>query len=94
MEDLPNIIKKCLNSKVDLIELNQYMDKIKKSSFSIDLFNLTTSASHIFGIGGFMDNNSISEPIMKEFLEKYNNEFDKLAEEHIKKINLIKNNND
>tara|TARA_B110000438_G_scaffold173309_1_gene165600 strand:+ start:8186 stop:9688 length:1503 start_codon:yes stop_codon:yes gene_type:complete len=93
MEDLPNVIKKCLNSKVDLIELNQYMDKIKKSSFSIDLFNLTTSASHIFGIGGFLDNNSISEPIMKEFLEKYKKEFDKLAEEHIKKINLIKNNN-
>ena len=58
LSDLPNVIKKCLNSKVDLIELNQYMDKIKKSSFSIDLFNLTTSASHIFGIGGFLDNNS------------------------------------
>jgi len=93
MEDLPNIIKKCLNSKVNLIELNQYMDKIEKSSFSIDLFNLTTASSHIFGIGGFLDNNSISEPMMKEFLEKYNKEFDKLAEEHIKKINLIKNNN-
>ena len=68
------------------------MDKIEKSSFSIDLFNLTTAASHIFGVGGFLENNSISEPIMKEFLEKYKKEFDKLAEEHIKKINLIKNN--
>jgi len=92
LEELPNIIKKCLSSKVDLIELNQYIDKLEKSSFSLDIINLATSASQIFGLGGFVEINEISEPIMKKFLEEHKNKFDKLADEHIKKIELIKQN--
>jgi hypothetical protein len=94
LEELPVIIKKCLNSKVDLIELNHYINKLKKSSFSIDNINLTTFASQIFGLGGFLEINKISESAMKEFLETHNNEFDKLANEHIKKIISIKGKND
>jgi hypothetical protein len=90
LEDLPNIIKKCLNSKVDLVELNHYVDKIKKSSFGLDIINLTTLASLLFGVGGFLDNNSISESTMGKFLQEHKKEFDKLADEHIKKIELIK----
>jgi hypothetical protein len=86
LEELPNVIKKCINTKVDVRELNQYIDKLKKSSFSCDVFTLTTLASQIFGLGGFLDNNIICENKMKEFLEKFRNEFDTLATEHIKKI--------
>jgi hypothetical protein len=92
LEELPNIIKKCLNSKVDLIELNYYIDKLKNSSFSVDLINLTTLSSHIFGLGGFIEINEIIESKMEKFLEEYKNEFEKLADEHIIKIQIIKEN--
>jgi|TARA_B110001454_G_scaffold63365_1_gene61590 hypothetical protein len=92
LEELPDTIKKCLSSKVELIELNHYVDKIKKSSFSADLINLNTLASQLFGMGGFIDNNVISESIMEKFLKEHKNEFNKLADEHIKKIKLIKQN--
>ena len=93
LEELPNTIKKCLSSKVDLTNLNQYLDQLEKSSFSLDVINLATVASQIFGVGGFLDNNAISESKMKKFLEEYKNEFNKLADEHIKKITSIKQNN-
>ena len=92
LDELPNIIKKCLSCKVDLTELNHYVDQIKKSSFSVDVINLTTVASQLFGIGGFLESNAISESVMKKFLEEYKNEFDILANEHIKKIKSIKQN--
>jgi hypothetical protein len=66
------------------------VDKIKKSSFGLDIINLTTLASLLFGVGGFLDNNSISESTMGRFLQEHKKEFDKLADEHIKKIELIK----
>ena len=55
---------------------------------------MSTLASQIFGLGGFLEINKISESAMKEFLETHNNEFDKLANEHIKKIISIKGKND
>jgi hypothetical protein len=90
LEELPNIIKRCLNSKVDLAELNYYIDKLEESSFSMDVLKLSTSASQTFGLGGFLEINEIEESKMKKFLEEYKNEFDELADEHIKKIQLIK----
>jgi hypothetical protein len=89
LDELPVLIKKCLNSKVDLIELNHYVNNLKKSTFSSDLFYLGTLAAKIFGKGGFVDNAPISERKMKEFLEEYTHEFDILALEHIKKIKSI-----
>jgi len=86
LSELPEAIKKCLNSKVDLIELNHYVNNIKKSTFSCDIFYLGTIAAQIFGKGGFVDNAPISENIMKKFLEENKHEFDILAAEHIKEI--------
>ena len=43
-------------------------------------------SSSLFGIGGLLNMNSISENLMKTFLEENKNDFDKLAIEHIKKI--------
>jgi hypothetical protein len=90
LEELPNIIKKALNSKVNLIELNCYLNKVKESSFSCDVLKIQVLASQLFGIGGFLDNNKISELVMEKFLKEHKNEFDKLSNEYIKKIKLIK----
>ena len=89
LSELPATIKKCLNSKVDLVELNHYVNNLKKYTFSCDVFYLGTIAAKIFGKGGFVDNAPISEDRMKKFLEENKHEFDVLATEHIKKIKSI-----
>jgi hypothetical protein len=89
LKDLSEIVKKCLCTDVNIVELNQYVDSLLKTSFSCNVQNLTTTASHIFGIGGFLDNHPISEKQMEYFLKKFKQEFDLLALEHIKKIKSI-----
>jgi hypothetical protein len=89
-ENLPNIIKNALESKVDLVELNNYVQKVEKISFDCDVVELIASAEDFFGSGGFLDNLSISEKDMIYFLNKHKELFSKLALEHIKKIGMIK----
>jgi hypothetical protein len=75
---------------VDLVELNQYVNSLLKTSFSCEHQHLVTTASHIFGIGGFFDNAPIIEETMKSFLEENKHDFDMLADEHIKHMIFLK----
>ena len=93
LEELPEVIKKSLATKVDLVELNHFVNQVEKSSFECDLISLQILASNLFGIGGFLDGSPISESQMKKFLEEHKNIFEILAKEHIKKIEDIKKNN-
>lgn len=86
LKELPSKIKECLNSKVDLEELNHYVNNLKKTTFGCDVFYLATIILKYLGKGGFVDNAPIKENNMKEFLEEFKNEFDTLAVEHIKVI--------
>jgi hypothetical protein len=89
--ELPNIIKKCLKTKIDLVELNHYFNQIEKSTFICNVEDLNVVSSNLFGMGGLLNMNPISETQMELFLEERKNEFNILAEEHIKKINYEKN---
>jgi len=89
LSELPSLIKKCLNSKVDLVELNHYVNNLKKNTFDCDVFFLGTSISKVLGHGGFVDNAQIIEETMKSFLEENKHDFDILATEHIKVIESI-----
>lgn len=93
LADLPIIIKNALDSKVDLVELNYFMQKVEKSTFICNVEELNALSAVLFGVGGMLNMNEISESKMKSFLEKYKSAFDILAIEHIKKIELIKQNN-
>jgi hypothetical protein len=86
LRDLPVIIRKCLNSKVDLVELNHYFNQIEKSTFVFDLEDLQVASSNLFGIGGLLNMHPISESQMKLFLEERTNDFKILADEYIKKL--------
>lgn len=91
LPELPKIINECLNSKVDLNELNHYCNQVEKSTFVCDIEDLNVVSSNLFGMGGLLNMNPISETQMELFLEERKNEFKTLAEEHIKKINYEKN---
>jgi len=86
LKDLPVIIRKCLNSKVDLVELNHYFNQIEKSTFVCDLEDLNVVSSNLFGMGGLLNMNPILESQMKLFLEERKNDFGILADEHIKNL--------
>lgn len=92
-DNLSNIILNALNVKVDLVELNNYVQKVESISFDCDIVKLYSSAEDFFGSGGFLDNMSISEKDMILFLNKNKDIFHQLALEHIKKIEIIKNEN-
>lgn len=89
LEEIPVVIKECLESKVDLIELNNFFNEIEKSTFSCNVGRLSSIATNSLGVGGFLNINPISELKMKEFLEITKDEFRFLANEHIKKIQKI-----
>ena len=91
--NLSYIIKNALESKVDLLELNNYVKKIESISFDCDVVGLVSSAEDFFGSGGFLDNIAILEKDMTDFLSKNKKIFDQIALEHIKKIEMIENQN-
>ena len=91
LKDLPKIIKKCLNSKVNLIELNHFFHQVEKSTFVCDVENLFVESSNFFGMGGMLNMNKISESDMIWFLKEYENDFDILATEHIHQMKFPKN---
>ena len=90
LEKLPEIISKSLDTKVNLIELNQFVEALINSSFNTDIMNIQNKMSQIFGLGGFFISNEISEIEMKKFLEMHKESFKKLADEHIKEIDKLK----
>ena len=92
LEDLPKIIKQCLDAKVDLIELNQFVRALVDSSFDSDIFEIQNKMTEVFGGGGFFIGNEISEQQMKNFIENNYSSFELLANEHIKYIHHLKQN--
>ena len=91
IEKLPHIIKELLNTKIDLVELNEYVNMIDANTFEFDISELELAYAHYFYHDGFSVDVEIDQLEMKKFLNEYSLKFDKLADEHIKKINQIKN---
>ena len=86
LQDLPDAIKTSLKKKVNISDLNNYLNLIESNSFEINLLDLSTDFDNIFHYGRFLVNVEISIDKMQYFLEKYSNSFEKLAAEFVKKI--------
>lgn len=90
--ELPRKIQSLLNTEVDVNDLNKYIQTIENLSFQIELEKIKTDMKHRFYYDDFLREVEISEVEMKKFLNDYNEEFEFLVNEHIKKINEHKNN--
>ena len=90
LEELPHLIKQGLTVKVNLVELNQFVNAVIESSFESDVLELQNKMSEIFGGGGYFIGNEISELIMKDFIITHEKSFKILSDEHIKKIQEFK----
>lgn len=90
IEELPKDIRISLSTKVKLSDLNKYIKLAEINSFPFDYFELYSKVNNFFYRGGFLKDVKISEEAMKSFLEGNKQFFEKLAIEHIKKIEDFK----
>ena len=86
IEELPQKIKSLLRSKVNISELNNYIDLVERNSFEVDMSSLYLNFSKHFSKDYNPAKSSISELQMKTFIEKNSKSFKILAQEHVKRI--------
>jgi hypothetical protein len=91
LEELPKIIRISLKKKVDLSELNNFMNMIENNSFEFDITKMQLEIDNMFHFDAFLQDVKIDNKKMSTFLEKNKNVFSDLADEHLKKIMIYKN---
>ncbi len=90
IQDLPNAIRNSLQKQVDLNDLAQYIDIIENNSFEIDLTKITTDFAYRFKLKGPHMDANLPKNEIQSFLDQNSDIFEKLADEHIKKIKMYR----
>ena len=85
-QELSDAIKKSLKKKVNISDLNNYINLIESNSFEFDFHRLSMEFDNYFHLGGFLADVKIPINKMKSFLEQNNADYEKLAAESVKKI--------
>lgn len=85
--ELPEKIKLSLNTKVNIQELNKYVQTIENLSFKVELKRMKNDMKHKFYHDDFLREVEISEKEMNYFIQENKEEFELIANEHMKKIN-------
>ena len=87
LEDLPEIIRTSLRTKVKLSDVNKYVDYMNKISFNYDNTDFTSEFSKKFNFQvGFLNKVKIDPKEMSSFLSEYDEMFDSIAEKFYNKI--------
>ena len=69
LQDLPNAIKTSLKKKVNISDLNNYLNLIESNSFEFDLASLESNINYIFHYDSFLVDVEIPIDKMQSFLE-------------------------
>jgi hypothetical protein len=88
LEDLSKIIKTHLQVKVDLNEFNSFITLLHKNSFQFISTDFSSKKNPF--TNNILNNVSVDESTMNIFLKTFEHIFEKLASEHMKKINSHK----
>jgi len=86
LEDLPKAIRISLKRKIDPSEVEEYIRLINKNTFELNLSSTSADFGYRFGLKGLMMDAELKENEVKKLLKDYQSMFEKLADEHIKKI--------
>lgn len=86
IEELPLMIRELLGKNVDMESLNDYVNLVKNNTFEINLIDLHLKFQNYFSKEFNTLRSNVSVLKMKEFLMKNEDDFEILANEHIKKI--------
>ena len=85
-EELPNLIKNALETKVKFHDIIRFTNKIIQNSFEFDDEGVEMKFLNEFYYGGYLLDAEISEKQYVNFLEKNRDTFEKLTNEFRKKI--------
>ena len=87
IEELPEAIVTSLQRKVNLYDVNKYLDYMNKISFDYDHTDFTSEFSKKFNFQvGYLHKVKINPDEMSSFLKEYDAMFELVSEEFIKKI--------
>ena len=86
IEDLPSIIKKWLNVKVNRYDLSRYVNLLNSVTFDFNWLGFQQLFQNEFNNNDTSRDVIISESKMLEFLIKHKETLESLANEHLKKI--------
>ena len=86
LEDLPQLVRTCLDEKVVPSDVANLVKIIENVSFDFDIVEMYNKIADRFHIGGFLVSNKISMNSLDSFLEENKTTFETLAKEHVKKI--------
>lgn len=90
--DLPELIRKALETKVNSSDVDRYLNLLKKNIFDFDILGFSATFKDRFYRGGNLFDVSISEDELKKFLEDQKDTLEKFTLEHVKRINWYKSN--
>ena len=85
-QQLPKIIRDALKTKVDMSDVNRFVNHMNKNSFKFDLFGILSAGSDHFHYGGFLHDVELNDQKILSFLKTYNSEFQLLFNEHKKSM--------
>ena len=91
-QNLPQIIKKALKTKVNSSDLDQYLHSLEKEMFSYDTFNFASILKNKLYLGGNLHDIKISESDIMSIINTQKDTLELLAEEHLKKIKRMPKN--
>jgi hypothetical protein len=87
LEELPNAIKTCLNKKVELTDLNNFVNFIEKTSFEMPFVKLKHEIAHKFNYNiGYLQQRQIDVKELEKILDGFKDMFNILTDHFIKKI--------
>tara|TARA_B100001971_G_C18154427_1_gene517670 strand:- start:155 stop:1186 length:1032 start_codon:yes stop_codon:yes gene_type:complete len=88
---LPNVIKKAIETRVDISDLDRYITLIDDNTFEFDLYQLQNNFTKMFYYNGTLIDTNIDEAEVEIFLKKNKNMLSFLAERYQEKIEESKN---
>lgn len=86
LEELPEAIKNSLKRKIEPAEVEEYIRLVNKNTFDLNLEFTSADFGYRFGLKGLIMDAELPKEGMKKLLKDYQPMFEKLADEHIKKI--------
>ena len=88
IEELPDVIKTVLETKVSIKDVTDYISKIEANSFDYDRTEISLHMCRKFYYDGFLFDVEISESDMKEFIRDNYKTIGNIASEFIEKIEM------
>ena len=84
--ELPELIRNSLKKSINPEIIQEYIEYVEKNAILIDMDSLQQDIQDVLSYGGYLVDVEINDDEFRKLLESKKEEFNLLADEHIKKI--------